>query len=348
MHRALAILVLFAAGAMGAAQSPERLDALSFTLPEGDWRRDTVDGARVFTREVAEQGLCRIAVYRATGSQGSLQADAASDWARLIQARYPGAALSRTRTEPVAGGAWAFTQQIASAQLGGTEVMVSVHTFTGHGQRMSVVFESTHPSFDSLINVFINGSRLHEPERTASPSAPAAGGAANGQPTALVGKWRRSVASYSHWGTNYTLGELSKLGGQGTSTWLYDFQAGGTYTFVRKWWPLGAPLILYLRESGTWRLEGDVLSVQPTRSVAEAWTKQAADKQLPDRLQRSEPQVLAPTRYRMAWHFWSGQRLWNLSLRADAETERDGSFHGGGPYPNGWYFSAADPQATLP
>ena len=79
MHRALAILVLFAAGAMGAAQSPERLDALSFTLPEGDWRRDTVDGARVFTREVAEQGLCRIAVYRATGSQGSLQADAASD-----------------------------------------------------------------------------------------------------------------------------------------------------------------------------------------------------------------------------------------------------------------------------
>lgn len=327
-------MALLAAGVL-AAQPPQVLDALEFTLPAGPWRTEAGTDHLRFHREVAEGG-CRILVTRTAPSGGSLAQDAEGDWGRLLQS-HPRAARGQVRTLP-AGEGWTFTQQIGSAREGGREVLLSVHTFTGHGQRQSVFFESTHAPFDDLLNQFINASRLRRP---------AAAPAVAGQPAGLVGQWRRAQASYSHWGLAFTLGELSKLGSQGYTEWLYDFQPGGTYTFVRKTWPMSGSRILYLKESGSYRLEPGAVTLVPSRSVSEAWTKREDDKDAPGRLEVSENHPLVPTRYRTAWHFWSGQGEWNLVLMAEPETRRDGSYHGGGPYPRGWYYKPAPAGARV-
>ncbi len=328
-------VLLALASVLPLASQAQRLDAFAYVLPPGPWTTRTGAGQVAYTRE-ARQGFCRITLFGTRAGQGSPGRDAAADWEEVMRARHPGAVKGTVRTAPVAGGSWTFTQQIASGRLDGAEALLSVHTFSGHGQRISVLFESTHSGLDDLLNQFINGSRLLEPAR--GPAQAAAG-----QPVGLLGKWRRTTASYSHWGLNFSLGELSKLGSQGYSEALYEFLPGEGYSYVRKVWPMAGDRIFYFRESGSYRLEGDGLLLMPRQSATEAWSKRSDDKDLPDRRLAVEAHPLAATRYRTAWHYWSGQKEWNLVLLADQETARDGAFAGNGPHPRGWYFKPADP-----
>lgn len=326
---------MLAVAGIVAAQPPQVLDFLEYTLPAGAWRTEVGADRLAFHREAAGGG-CLIFATRAAASHGSLAQDAAEDWASVLRS-HPGAARGQVRTLAIGEG-WAFTQQIGSVQEGGREVLLSVHTFTGQGHRQSVFFESTYAPFDDLLNQFINATRIHRPAATPAVA---------GQPVSLVGKWRRAQASYSHWGQNFSLGELSKLGTQGYTEWLYDFQPDGTYSFVRKTWPMSGSRIFYLKESGTYRLEPGAVTLTPSRSVSEGWRKREDDKDAPGRLEVSERHPLTPTRYRVAWHFWSGQGEWNLVLMTEPETLRDGSYHGGGPYPRGWYYKAAPAGAQI-
>ena len=89
--------------------------------------------------------------------------------------------------------------------------------------------------------------------------------------------------------------------------WLYEFTPGGTY----------------IRESGSYRQEPGALTLMPTRSVTEVWTKRQDKKTVPDQLRATQPNPLSHTRYRPARHDWAGQREWNLVLMPDQETLRD-------------------------
>lgn len=335
--------LLWGFGSLLLAQAPQRLDFMTFTLPVGAWRAETKAGALQFFQEQSGRGHCRLSVHRAAPSWGSHERDAAADWETLILARHPGFPKANTRTQAVAGSQWTFTQQIGMGRAGGVDTVLSVHTFTGQGQRMSVVFESTPPSFDALLNPFINGLQLQAPALAAAPVVQAATG---GQPTSLVGKWRRANATYSHWGTNFTGTEIALAGSQGSVKWLYEFTPAGTYTFVCMFWPLSGSEITYTREAGTYRLEPDALTLTPSRSVMETWTKRQDKKTLPDQLKRSQANPLAPTHYRTAWHYWAGQLEWNLVLMADRETLRDGRFSTMAAFPNAWYYKPVGPDAT--
>ena len=332
-------------GTVLAAQAPQRLDFLTFTLPAGEWRTETKAGALQFFQELPGKGYCRLTLYRAVPTMGSHERDAAADWERLILDRHPGFPKGKSRTQPLAGNAWTFTQQIGMGPLGGTEAVLSVHTFTGQGQHMSVVFESTHPSFDALLNPFINGIQIQGPAQAVM--RPVAQSSVGGQPTSLVGKWRRANASYSHWGTHFTGTEIAKAGSQGSVKWLYEFTPGGTYTFVCKFWPLAGSDITYTRESGSYGQEPGALTLTPTRSVMEVWTRRRDKPTLPDRLKASQSNPLTATRYRTAWHYWTGQREWNLVLMADQETLRDGRFSTMAAFPNAWYYAPVGPDATV-
>ena len=153
-----------------AAQAPQRLDYMTYTLPAGDWRTEVKPGSVHFSQELPGKGRCHLAIFRAVPSHGSLEGDAAADWEAFVLARHPGIPKGKSRTQPHAGSGWTFTQQVGMAPQELTDTILSVHTCTGHGQHMSVVFESTHPAFDALLNPFIRGLKMHGPVQAQVPS----------------------------------------------------------------------------------------------------------------------------------------------------------------------------------
>ena len=189
------------AGPDRSAQAPRQLDFMGFTLPEGEWRTDSEAGYQCFIRTVPGRGFCRLTLHRATPSQGGLAQDAAADWDTLIAQRYPGAANRTSRNAPVTGTAWNFIQQTAMASVDGTEMLLSVHTFTGHGQHMSLLFENTYQPFDNIVNQVIGGLSM------SAPAGPPRN--VQGKPTSLLGKWQRTASGVTHWGPASTQARTS-------------------------------------------------------------------------------------------------------------------------------------------
>jgi hypothetical protein len=55
--------------------------------------------------------------------------------------------------------------------------------------------------------------------------------------------------------------------------------------------------------------------------------------------------------YRFTKHYFSGIQLWNLVLKADSATDRDGPFSNNKLFENAWYYSpisANNPLIELP
>ena len=331
------------------AQAPsgaQQVDFMRFTLPAGEWRLESGDGYQGFIRAVPVRGFCRLTVHRATASQGGLAQDAAADWNALILARYPGASNHKTRTVPVQGTAWTFTQQTAVAKVDGTEMLLSVHTFTGHGQHMSLLFENTHQPFDDLVNQVIGGLSLSASASTTGRSNPAPQNA-QGKPTSLLGKWQRTASGMTSWGPASTQGHAASMSySQGYTRWLYDFKADGSFTLTCKTWPLAGDRMYYRRESGSFKLEGEGFTLTPRQSVSECWTKQSGHLEDPDRLISRDTNPLEPARYTFLFHYSSGIREWNLVLLTDRENGRDGKFDGGTLFPKGWFYKQVGSDAT--
>ena len=336
---ALAGSVAVLAGPSLGAQTPQKLDFMGFTLPAGEWKQASAKDHESYTRTVPGRGFCRLTVFRASPSRGTLDADAAADWDALILKRYPGATNRKTRTVPISGTAWTFTQQTAVAKVDGTEMLLSVHTFTGHGHYMSVLFENTHQPFDDLLNQFIGGLSMSASIASAPTRAAVATTAPNptGQTRSILGKWQRTAASFTDWRAGST---------QGFIRWLYDFKADGSYTFISKSWPMNGDRMYYRRESGAYRLDGESLTLTPKRSASECWTKQPAHNNDPDKLVSTQSSPMEVTRYRLAWHFWTGIKEWNLVLMADQQTVRDGPFSANTTFSNAWFYKSVGPDAT--
>lgn len=332
-----------------AAQAPQQVDFMAFTLPAGAWRTESGPGYQGFTRAVPGRGFCRLTVHRATPSRGGLDADAAADWDALIARRYPGASNRTTRTMPVSGTAWTAIQQTAIAQVDGTEMLLSVHTFTGQGQHMSLLFENTHQPFDDLVNQFIGGLRMNAPATSTVASAgshPAASNAGD-KPTSLLGKWQRTASGLTYWGPAASQGRSASLSySQGYTRWLYDFKADGTFTLTCKTWPLNGDRMYYRRESGSFRLEGEGFTLAPRQSVSECWSKKPGHLDDPGQLISRQANPLESASYRFTYHYSSGVREWNLILMTERETGRDGKFDGGSLFPNGWFYKHVGAEAT--
>jgi hypothetical protein len=327
------------------AQTPKQVDLMGFTLPVGEWRTESTSGYEGYTRAVPGRGFCRLTVHHATPSRGSLEVDSAADWEALIQRRYPGAMNHTSRTVPMGGTAWTFTHQSAMAKVDGTEMLLSVHTFTGHGQHMSLLFENTHQPFDDLLNQVIGGLTMRAPAGS-SASAPLARNA-QGQPTSLLGKWQRTASGLTAAGPASSQGHTAWMAySQGYTRWLYDFKADGSFTLTCKTWPLSGDQMYYRRESGAFRLEGEGFTLTPLQSVSECWSKKGGHLDDPGRLISRQTNPLESARYRFEFHYSSGIREWNLILMTDRETGRDGKFDGGSLFPNGWFYKQVGADAT--
>ena len=127
-------------------------------------------------------------------------------------------------------------------------------------------------------------------------------------------------------------------GTAGSNVRQYTFNADGTYNFYIKTFRYSVVELSLTRETGTYRINGNNLTINPQKSVIEAWSKKdGTDKW--GQLISSQNRPLEKTTYQFTKHYSVGMQHWAVVLQANKETKRDGYYNGDTLFSNAWIYN---------
>ncbi len=343
MKQLLIVIICFLSFSISSlAQTSETFDIATFQPPNG-WKKQNKDGVIIFNTSNQQKGTyAMITLYGSGESSGNAKSDFEGDWRQFIVGQF--GVKSEPQIEPaknaegweiITGGA-AFENE-----LGASAVILS--TFSGYGKTFSLA--AIFNSQDNLpaIDAFFSSIKLKKPETTSQP-APASN---NNSSASILGTWGMGTSGtqrYDDYKNPYSVNSY------GYSKAQYTFNGNGTYSFVSKTFRMTFDKILLVKEGGTYQISGNNITINPQKSVIEAWSKRdGTDKW--GQLLSTQNRTLEKVTYQFTRHYFSGIQLWNLVLQADQATERDGPFSSNSTFSNAWYYapiSANNPVIELP
>jgi hypothetical protein len=150
-----------------------------------------------------------------------------------------------------------------------------------------------------------------------------------GTPTsnaAVLGTWGVSTTTASYYNTSIS---------EGSIVLQYTFNANGSYSFYIKTFQYSLNNLLLTRETGTYQVSGNKITVSPQKSVVESWTRKNNTDQFGKLISSQKRELEKVTYDFVAEDFGSGKVL---VLKAPAETKRDGHFNNS--LKDAWYYPA--------
>ena len=348
--RALALLVVVVSVIVHPARAwaQETLGVLHFTAPEG-WERHDLERSVELVATDADTGAWgKVRVWGTTASHGSPSKDFKDDYDTLVVRAVHPKQAPKTRTTDLAGG-WKRTEARAAFTFAGHPGAAVLYSFSDGKHAATAVALWSGDAFQEAAGAFLASITLAAPAAEDAPqSAPSQDAEAAPAPAArfdarLLGRWSRRGSSAPHYA------DPASWGTSGYTASRYEFRPDGTYTYTERSWRPSHAHILLVKESGAFVADAGTITVQPTASVIEAYTKKGGADELGARVESKRRPPERAT-YRYAFHYFQGLQLWNLVLQADQPTLRDGPFSANTTYPNAWYFDQrfAETELTSP
>lgn len=344
----LLIFCLMAFVGSAFAQISETFDIATFQPPAG-WKKQIKDGVVIFNTSNQHKGTYAvIMLYESGASSGNPKNDFESDWQEFIVRQL--AVETKPQIEPAkkAEGWEIITGGAAFENEQGTSAVI-LNTFSGFGRAFSLAAVFNSQEYLPAIETFISSVKLKKPE-TNEQQAPA-----NNNDNALI---------IGTWGNSMTFNQQSqdlvvKVMGYGYNAKQYTFNSNNTYSFVSKTFMSSDNKMLLVKENGTYQISGNNITINPQKSVLEAWSKKdsvdklgrPADVDKWGKLLTTQNRTLEKVTYWFTKHYFSGIQEWNLVLQADGVTQRDGPFSGNTTFSNAWYYklpSSNNPVIELP
>jgi hypothetical protein len=306
------------------AQTAGTFDLATFQSPRG-WNRQDKDGVVIFNTANQQKGTyAMIMLYRSGESSGNAKSDFEADWQLFIAGQL--GIKSKPELEParnvegwevITGGA-AFENA-----MGASAVLLNTYSAYGKTISMAAIFNSQEHL--PVIEAFALSVKLKKPEAKLTQSP-----ASNDGNASILGTWGVSASNQSSYAVSNGISGYIKR--------QYTFNADGTYVFLSKNFQMISDKILLVRQSGTYQVSGNSLTIIPQTSVIEAWSKNLGRDEWGKRL-NSQPHPLEKVTYQFTKHYFSGIQTWSLVLQSGTATQRDGPFSGGAAFDNAWLYS---------
>lgn len=334
----LSVLLSLLAFNFNSLGQQETFDIITYTPPK-DWKKESNDTYVAFTHiDQVKKSWCQLGVYKSVVSKGSIEADFDSEWQDLVVAH--NTIVSGPQKDPVKeSGGWKSQTAAAKITKNGADMFVVIRVFSGYNTCMSIMAKSNDANYFPAIEQFSAGLALKRPETVVNQPA-----AATTPNQSIFGSWGKSSSVHFNYGQSLPYGTIGYTKDQ------YHFYKDGTYRFVSKTFSSSITQLVLIKESGRFTQSGNSITVIPSQSVIEAWSKsKGTDKW--GKLLKTEKRKLEKVTYRFTHHYFTGIKEWNLVLQADAETERDGRYSGNKSFENAWYFktlSPTTPEIELP
>ena len=322
----LVFVCLLSLSLKSSVQSSETFDLATFQPPVG-WQKQSKEGVVIFKTSNQQKGTYAIVIiYRSGDSSGTAQGDFEADWQEFIVGQLSVKTKPEIEPEKNEDG-WKLITGAAAFENDMGRSAVVLNTYSGYGKRFSAAAIFNSQDYLAAIEAFALSLKLRKPEARSTESP-----ASNDTSSWILGTWQQSSGVQ-----NPSLGVNNYIKRQ------YTFNADGTYLFYSKLFDASYPKLLLGRESGTYQISGNTLTINPKTSVTEAWSKNRRVDEWGARL-NSQARPLEKVTYQFTRHYFSGIQTWSLVLQSSTPTERDGPFNGGSVFANAWLYQT--PCAT--
>ncbi len=333
----LSLLITLAGKAFAQQQT---FDLITFTPPKG-WTKNVEETLVSYTiTDNKTKSWCRINVIKSTISKGTIEADFESEWQDLIVKNYHPTDDPEVNEIQEAEG-WKIQAGKSKFTFENKESMAMLTTASGYDRCLSIVAVTNNKDYIKDIQALIESINLIKPDIAATQSQDNPKPTDNTAAHSLVGKWLKTSTSNSNYAVNNGLHEYHKM--------QYEFKANGTYSFVYRSFSY-MPDIYFAKENGTYKIEGNTITIIPQASVFETWSKGTItntddgkeykiDKL--GKLKSRQNRTLEKVTYQFASQYFSGIDEWQLVLQLDHPTERDGPYNGGALNPTAWLYGTA-------
>ncbi|MBY0534949.1 MAG: hypothetical protein K2P88_03785 [Chitinophagaceae bacterium] len=303
------------------------LGRIKITEPLGFTKEATSNSVKFTKADISTKHWCVIGVQAEIIGTGNIETDFSNDWTELIAVPYhitkeaiPIEVPEKTGFNKK-GGAGSF-------EFSGSSAMAVLYCFVSNNTKTSIIVLTNSDEFAPIIDSFINELTFlvtPPPENKSQIGL-------NGKPTSLVGKWIRSS------GVNPVYGNPATWGAGGYTKSMYVFNADGTYSFFEQTFGYSVSNLILSKEFGTYKLEGNKLTITPKSGATESWSKKDNTDNW-GKLLKTEKRILETVTYTQQFYYFSGIQEWNLALQTEKPTVRDGTFSYNKSLENAYYFS---------
>ncbi|HTM92708.1 MAG TPA: hypothetical protein VL095_09825 [Flavisolibacter sp.] len=305
-------------------------DLITFTPPK-KWVKDVQETVISYTVSNNKTGnWCRISIIKSTASKGSIEKDFESEWQELIVNNYKPADTPQLNNVQETDG-WKIKTGVVKFRFNNSDAVVSLTTATGYGRCASIVVSTNSQDYHKEVEALLTSVVLKKGE-TLAPQLPAV----TNKTISILGTWCISSSDQSSVRVNN--GVVSTIFRQ------YSFAANGSYTCTIKTFDPVMSSILLGRETGSYAISGDSLTITPRKSVLEEWSKKGGRDEW-GKLLKTQNVALEKRTYQIEKLYIAEINEWQLILIAPSETKRDGPFNNS--QRNAWVYIATSPARPV-
>lgn len=302
----------------------ESADLISYTAPKG-WQKAVEETITSYTASNQKRSTwCRINIVKSTSSKGDVHQDFENEWAELVIKNYSPTDAPYLNEIQESNG-WKIKAGAAKFIFNNSPATVFLTTASGYDRCLSIVAVTNTQDYFKEIEAFIASVTLKKPEMAKQQTS-----------VGLLGTWCITSSDQS----SYRV----KNGVVSTIFRQYTFKANGTYNCHIKTWDPLLKSILLGRESGTYHVNENNLTINPQKSVLEEWSKKNNADQWGNLL-KTQTIALEKTTYRFNKVHIPENNEWQLILTASNPTRRDGPFNNYDR--NAWIYIATSPARPL-
>jgi len=333
MKRILNIMLFSVIGCVAITErlyaQKETFDISTFTAPKG-WIKKPGEAAVQFTKEDAAKGTyCMITLFKAVPATPNSKENFDLAWESLVKGMVTVASPPEMQDSTTENG-WEVQSGYASFESEGNKGVVILVTSSGFGNMVNITIHTNTDVYEKNVTAFLESVSLDKP-KTNSPE-PTINNADN---PSIIGTWGMGSSGTQKY-DDYK--NPTSVNNYGYSKAQYTLNSNGTYIFISKTFRMVFDKILLVKENGTYQINGNNITIQPKKSVIEAWSKKdGADKW--GKLLTTQNRPLEKVTYQFTKHYFSGIQQWNLVLQATKPTQRDGPYSGNTTFSNAWYYA---------
>lgn len=313
---------LLAITASAAAFQKQVYDIATYDAPAG-WTSKEGEGYMSYSKTDGDN-FGQIAVYKHRTSEGKIEADFDKDWKELVENSKT--ISDQEKTKPETSNGWTVMTGSGLWKYNGANVASILTVYSNGKVCVSVLCNMTAQPYLKDLQALLASLTLDASKVTEPPSS-------SKSKNSVVGLW-----------VNYTLESYGYSNGapQLTAGYFrreYLIKADGTYVFRAKDWSVFAKDILFVYETGTWKVDGDKITITPMQGKGGWWAKAASGRTTEwGSLRKASDYKAESVTYSFEFHYYSGTKETSLILRNPKATQRDRGTSGEGKV-NEWSYS---------
>lgn len=312
MQKLLTLFLMFYASV--ALAQKETFDIISYAAPKG-WKKDAKNEFVQFVKEDKAKGTyCIIAVYRSVDADADSKANFDASWKVLAKETFS-ITEAPAMEQPSTENGWELQTGVAAFDNNGSKGVVMLVTASASRKAVNLLVVTNSDAYQAEISQFIQHIDLEKP--------------AQSNPVVTTTPVNNAVSIVGLWGdynteSNGVMNGFPMLTG-GYFRKEYAFYNDGTYLYRVKDWSVTVKEIRYGYETGTYKVNGNQLTLTPAKAVGELWSKAASGRTVG---WGSKVKSYVFKQETITYHFeikyLSGMQRTYLYLRCNKPTERDG------------------------